>query len=906
MAHLIRLSALTDELVTILTSYSAENESGRFRVHRDSALRSLRHHNLARTNQFDVERRLEGLEEKFRIYCEDHLADALGQRLHELNERSTRWTPEILHLLLELSDQPVAKLPFHNLNFLRPPEVHVEPVLKWADLVAEDPLLREEDVWRNVDFTAESSDDDDRESVASMRDFSELTESTVLSSVNDDLLRRLEDFSIPSDSAGLDLLQKTQFWVDKDRKDDLKARFEIFPEKITFITELQALREILFMVSGLPTFLFRAVRGQFIVSKEWRLRHLSSAAFHELLSAFAVHGTIVMGLRLWCMKKQSIPLLQSFQDQISARIRQVDKTLSNMQRRFVALSQNVVVSLIEIKAKLDVVLRPFERLSEIIKILEVDPYAHTFRYLEFLYDETCISQVAGDDELYEFLGTIFLDCFQVYLSPVRKWMEEGELQNKDNVFFITEVPGKVDTALLWKDRYKLRKTPDGTLHGPRFLHTAANKIFTTGKSVVVLKQLRRAERLRQSNAATEPKLDFSTISQTILQVDGGFPHSAERSLAPFSELFDIALEKWLQSKHRTASSRLHQYLFDECGLISSLVALKNIYFMADGSTSSILTNSVFDRLSNGVETWNDSFGLTELAQNTIGSLVGVEAERLRISIGANKRYNSVQKARRTVKALSTIVIHYHRPWPVQIVVPESSMVRYQAIFTLLLQIRRSSHILEGVQILHDPANVDSSADERAIYYSLRSRLLWFSSTFYNYLTDLVICPNTARMQADLARTEDVDQMIQVHDIYIKSMIEQALLGTRLEPIHKAIVSILDLSIQLSDAYTLHLSSSEHRSTQSVVGRSARLSRQRRFRGSNTSDSEDADADHVTDLSILAVSEMAYIDDLRGMRRQFDHLCKFVTSGLRGVARAGGRPEWDMLAEKFETGIRGTS
>ena len=89
------------------------------------------------------------------MYNEDPLADALGERLDKLTALQVKWTPEILHLLLELSDQPVSKSKLERLHFLKQPEPDAGPILKWKDLVAEDPLLREKSVWRNVDFAAE-------------------------------------------------------------------------------------------------------------------------------------------------------------------------------------------------------------------------------------------------------------------------------------------------------------------------------------------------------------------------------------------------------------------------------------------------------------------------------------------------------------------------------------------------------------------------------------------------------------------------------------------------------------------------------------------------------------------------------------------------------------------------------
>jgi gamma-tubulin complex component 5 len=330
--------------------------------------------------------------------------------------------------------------------------------------------------------------------------------------------------------------------------------------------------------------------------------------------------------------------------------------------------------------------RPLLKVSDIIRALDLEPYAHTFLFLELLFDGTCASQTAGDEYLYEYLGNLFFDCFRVYLRQIGKWMEEGELWKNDHVFFVSENAGDFELASLWLNRYKLRKTLDGTLHAPNFLHPATSKVFTTGKSVAVLKALGKYDRTKRSPIVEEPKLDFQTVCS-----------SPSLSLAPFPELFDVAFDQWIKTKHDVTSSTLRRCLFDDLGLRDSLSSLENIYFMADGNITSQFANSLFEKLDSGKSTWNDRFTLTELAQGTIGSLPGVTADRLKAIAPVTKRVD-VQKSRKSVKALNTFALTYSLPWPVQIVIAKDSIPLYQRIFSFLLQIRRSAYMLQGFRL----------------------------------------------------------------------------------------------------------------------------------------------------------------------------------------------------------------
>jgi gamma-tubulin complex component 5 len=210
--------------------------------------------------------------------------------------------------------------------------------------------------------------------------------------------------------------------------------------------------------------------------------------------------------------------------------------------------------------------------------------------------------------------------------------------------------------------------------------------------------------------------------------------------------------------------------------------------------------------------------------------------------------------------------------------------------------------------------VQLTVPKNMLYYGVRSRLLWFTSTLYSYLTDLVIDPNTKQMRVALEEAEDVDRMIESHRGYMKKLTDQALLGSKLEPIHKTIITILDLSVQLSDVRTLQTATKTAQegfleSTHDISLRQSLISdprvRQQGLGRKRYPDSSDEDgSESETDPSDILATEVesSYTDRLGRIQSQFDGLCKFVTTGLRGVARAGGEPNWDMLADKLESGL----
>jgi gamma-tubulin complex component 5 len=557
-------------------------------------------------------------------------------------------TPDVLSFILQLSDQPLTKSSVEDLELLKPPEP--PPPLTWSDIVRDDPLT-EEGIWENVDFTADSSDDGYTEDV---QELSVLTEDNQGSSASNENPRDIRAFLVTADNCGLEELQKAQFWV---HQVPAKAEQVTVPlvvgavEGLWLITELQVVREVLFMLSGLPTSLFQmnTSNGKITWDEKYTLSHSSQPLFHKILGSFAMFGEKLGDLRNWVKTKQTMLLMQTFRASVEGRLREYNTTLSDIQERFITPTPAVVVSLIEIHTEIQYRTRPLLELSTLITKLRSDSKSglRKFQSLELLFDSACLHQMIGDEQIFQFMAKLFFECFQTYLKPIRLWMKEGNIQGHDDTFFIAanETAADADLDSIWHDQYILRQDDRGKIQAPKFLHAAANKIFNTGKSVVFLKQLGGYN--KSITPENEPILDFHTVCQS----DGLGP------LAPFSELFDTAFDNWIKSKHQMSSQILRERLFSDCGLWRSLDALEYIYFHRDGALFTTISATLFEKIDRGKEAWNDQFLLTELVQSVFGGLKCVDAKKLTIRSQPGK-YGDIHNRRRSVKILNSVSITY--------------------------------------------------------------------------------------------------------------------------------------------------------------------------------------------------------------------------------------------------------
>lgn len=251
-------------------------------------------------------RQLEGLEEKFQVLNRDDLAATLRSRLAELQGYSNAWHPEILSLLVQLSDRPaqLAKIDQWASPFEASPVA--EQPLSWADLDPRGAAFSNEDIWEEVDFGPGSSDDD----------FVSVTSEVSLTrepprmppAPEQEYVIPGEVFVSGEDEELIASMEKAQFWKPENRPQISRGK----EEASCPITELQLAREAIFMLQGLPTSIFWRLDNDIEVDRSYTLAHSSNTALLSLLKLFTETGAKIDALRRFTESPQSIAYMQTF------------------------------------------------------------------------------------------------------------------------------------------------------------------------------------------------------------------------------------------------------------------------------------------------------------------------------------------------------------------------------------------------------------------------------------------------------------------------------------------------------------------------------------------------------------------------------------------------------------------
>ena len=829
---------------------------------------TLKHNKHLQTNQFEVWTRLAGLDERLRIRNNDELANALTIRLETVRSSKIEWLPEILSLFLHLSNDPANKAKVESLAQLNrgtPP-----PAVTWQDILRDDPLDNIDGIWDVPSYGGSISDESEilippalPQKLRSRKEVVEEEKQAFLDVILD---------HATLESSILDDLASAQFW----------KKAPEYGERVV-ITEIQMIRETIFMLLSLPTSLFRYNNvGTAKPTSAYALANTSFEALDKILSAFAQIGTQLFAIRKATQMPHHVPFAQTFQSSLGLELKAVEMALSDIEASIISPTAHESISLIQILQQVRSVARPLLQTRAVATT--VLDHSHTpFAVLEALYDLILQMQSVDNSRPYDLALDLFLASLTTYLKPISAWMESGHLDSDSDTFFITKIDKEVSPSQLWTKQYELIYFTDGTLRAPRFLHIAAKKIFNTGKSIVMLKHLGQYPH----GSSMPSKVSFAALLRKSL---------AAGYLCPFGENFTATLNTWIASHYHSHSSILRIAFETSCGLWRSIDAIEHIYFCRNGHVSSHVASLIFARLDARKErVWHDRFILTEIYREAFTPVTSVDVQRLTAN-PASSAGSNVQSSR-SVKELAKVGLVYTLPWSVSNVIKPSSLNVLQSIHILLLQISRSRYLLQHVYHSFSASRSRALHERplRVLSLSLHHRFLWFLDTLYGHLTDTVLLQASATLRGRMAAAEDVDQMIDVYESFVQLVGEECFVHESRAGTKKAILSILDLVVLFESVCTANEAASMH----------PRSKGRRQSAGFSESDRSDSDADAPIHTMPHRRNAAADISQLTNISGTYNKLLHFIFASLGQVqSGADGTGQYSQaLLDHLSLGIK---
>ncbi|KAK5741733.1 hypothetical protein LTR17_003724 [Elasticomyces elasticus] len=795
---------------------------------RDRTIKGLREEGHGRVNPFEIKDRCAGLVEKFGVLNRDDLAEALQSRLDSLPK--TRWIPDVLSLLLQLSDRPLENASLSDLDgltaaFSPPPE------LTWEDIVADDPLT-DKDVWGEVERGYHSSGDDE---VFDGSD-SEPTTSTQATSFAEDDFAALARLHIVKPDATL--------------LGDVRTAREILSRPsngsdANMMSELTLIRETISMLRGLPTYLFSVGTGGVVsISSNLCIATASKPMLNHLLSNFAEIGSQLVFLRHWTQQKRSEAYTQSIQAAVHYTVGTIDLNIGRLEQRFIEPPDSCVVSLIDVRIEVEDFTWAAIRLSSIFVAndrVSNGNESSSFAFLDALYEEACIADMARDTHLFSAIADALLAGVRIYLRPVLSWATSGDLPKQGtDTFFVWLDEEDCRLGEIWHKRFALRLQTGGRACAPEVIQPFIQQLYAAGKEKAFLKlNGYEADESVVDVVSLTARLNMTTLTERL----------ATNSLMPFDELLHELLQDCFAATRSPNTTTLRTVMLEHVDLLRHTHAFDNVFLGADGMSLQAFTGSLFRLMQRGSSSWHDKSFLTRLAQSTLGAAPSVDAHCVSVGVLTDDK----PPARSPVsRQLDRIKLAYAIPWPVQNVVRSEEQPTYSAAFTVLLQIEYAAYVLRrqtfDLRRLEFGWRSASPALQHAL--SLRARLIWFIGTLRSHY-GTVVTTHANGLRRDLEAADGIDSMAEIWATHDKHLRLCLLLALNVAPLMDAVKHILKLSESLEDAWPSLLDQS---------------------------------------TSLAAVTRMA---------AEFDKNLAFVAAGLRSVSRAGGETAFEALAERLQ-------
>ncbi|RMD43180.1 hypothetical protein DV735_g1946, partial [Chaetothyriales sp. CBS 134920] len=786
-----KLEELARSLIPLGTATATATTPAKTRRHVDHFVRAAKHHHYARTNQFDVHQRLIGLEEKFQVLNHDDLSDALRQRRlmlarHDHDHAQKHWLPEALHLLLDLSENPVER---------GGGEAEIMANLARLDrTVAVIPVLN---IWQQPDFTGYDSDEDVMMTTESRASHSPTPSQKGVK---------------PAVLVG----QQTADIFDHDNRDMLKLAADLKQSKLDSngdsiaMTEIQAIREVLFMAQGFPTALFHP-RGSsnFAPDINHRLAHLHDSSFHSILQAVVQCSAPAHQIRRWLQHDHSSPLMQALQSSVQELLDGFDQAMNGFHQRLLDRAGGGGVA--SLLAVVDSIRKQAAALVTVRNLLVLVHGRSAIDCLDAIHNSVASAQIANNPQGFRALLRIFQTVFKKYAESLETWVSDGALEQDDNDsrgFFVSRAEDhQHDKSALWSAWFTLSRSEANK--PPVFLANLVTRILVAGKARVFLRLLSRAT--PSTSGRSVPALD--TIIDHVCA-------STTSSIVPFAPTLSSCLDAWLASHLNASTTPLQNILHIRLNLKATLSAMSNLYFSSPsaGYPTNAVDSHIFRALDRASPSWNDSFRLTDILASSFSQIPDFDVSRISISSKPVSR-SDLRAARRSVTVLSNLDISYTLPWTIaNMLTPSRTNPSYQRISLFLRQMRRAQYCLECHAL---PALQSSHQGDHGLRSSVRvsgGRLIrplritegvflflhTITTTLYAYMTDCVIGPLTHRFHTQIIGQGDeaaqmIDDMIYLHHLYVHSLEIACLtaLTKNISLVRATIIEILDICLAFS-------------------------------------------------------------------------------------------------------------
>ncbi|XP_054712902.1 gamma-tubulin complex component 5-like [Uloborus diversus] len=247
--------------------------------------------------------------------------------------------------------------------------------------------------------------------------------------------------------------------------------------------------------------------------------------------------------------------------------------------------------------------------------------------------------------------------------------------------------------------------------------------------------------------------------------------------------------------------RLMNLLKEKYHIMTHILNMRKYFLMESGDLMFSFYSTVFEKIFYN-ESWQDISFLYSALQNAISESKEC-CENLGIYLDSQ---NSEVKIKKPLSFLNSLQLFYEVEWPISIILGTQVQTQYSEIFSFLLQIKCAKYLLDKLYSIRLDAsgtavNEIVKAISRHEYpkqqkthgmYIMRMRLLFFVNGLHNYIMSRIHNSFDVEFSKELQNSRTIDDVIVVHNAYLKSLHEKCLLDKRLLRLKEQICDVLNL------------------------------------------------------------------------------------------------------------------
>ncbi|XP_043228462.1 gamma-tubulin complex component 5-like [Amphibalanus amphitrite] len=275
-----------------------------------------------------------------------------------------------------------------------------------------------------------------------------------------------------------------------------------------------------------------------------------------------------------------------------------------------------------------------------------------------------------------------------------------------------------------------------------------------------------------------------------------------------------ALSGPLAARQASVCRRMVTALRSDFQLGEHLRMLRRVFLMEADDLMAQFTLQLCDTLASDSDS-DESVSLTLCLEDCVSARYPEQAARLSVTV-----QHPAERELPLLQRLATVTLGYSVPWPCTIVITDSCLERYNAMFRFILQLKftlRALHTLKFEDLDRCAGTADSSTQSpldldrsepvprasRVLRLQLlRAWLLHFVGSIHSYIMMRVLHSTWLELEEQLEKAADVDAMAQMHQLYLGVLLRRCLLsGSAERTLHAAVQSALHLSGRLQLLWT---------------------------------------------------------------------------------------------------------